>query len=722
MAEHQLHKTTLFILAVIVAVAAVSYFSLTYVRIINPDDEGYLLYNYQKTAEGQVPHRDFYDDYGPAIYWLGGSLFKYFGSNLIVIRVFVLALKTAMALLIFLIGRKLVPPAFALLASLFFIITWGDPYFPAFNILYAGFVSHFLALLGILFMIEYVERENRLWLMGTAVCLGMSALIKFHAAIFDFIGFSVFLSLRGGAVGIAARAEEASDLADAARPSLLLRAGKLLGAPAVAIFYLTLFARDHLDPYYFFIFLFPYFLLLAHIFASDLKLMRGGQEKVQRQNGLKNCYVEIFMLACGVSVFIVFTLLYYYRVGGLEELLYDTFALPVAMRFFKPMDNYRLIAGLIAAAVILVLVLAWIARRLRGRGEGTGEIFWTACLLLVLMIPVSLSIRNISIETWHKYTIYLVSPIALMLCSYILISAWRREQLAGHTTRETLVLGLVFIFACQGYLAAFPRTDPTHVQVNCTVILVLLSFLLWKLYGEWSGSSSMRGKVRGMILTAAVAVILAAPFLLGMQKFYGFSPELPDRLKMKLPTEVLYALETGTLSSYPETHYDFPRASDMKFPMWPVPPFHSFVMGEAAETVHFIRDNTTSDEKIFVMCESQMMYFLAERDNFLQKENYFIFLAVVQLIDRADRVRLSDERLTQRLIEEKPRFVVGVLKDFGDQTQRIATIWPGAAAYIKNNYRRVAKIGVYEVFEPRDFMKGRKKSDAGNNRRSLPAE
>jgi hypothetical protein len=41
------------------------------------------------------------------------------------------------------------------------------------------------------------------------------------------------------------------------------------------------------------------------------------------------------------------------------------------------------------------------------------------------------------------------------------------------------------------------------------------------------------------------------------------------------------------------------------------------------------------------LCEPQNIYFLSERDSFLQKESYFVHLAAMGLIDRVDAVRLT---------------------------------------------------------------------------------
>ena len=189
-------KRAAYLFGILVIAFALAYFLLTFNRTLNTSDEGYLLYNFQKAADGQLPHRDFYDDYGPASYWLGAALFKAFGTKIIVIRVFMVILKTAMALMVFLIGRRFLPSFFAFLGSVLFILNWGDPLIGAINVLYAGHMNHFFALLGMVLMLQYIETDRKPWLFGTSICVGLSMLFKFPTAVIDFIGFALFLCLR----------------------------------------------------------------------------------------------------------------------------------------------------------------------------------------------------------------------------------------------------------------------------------------------------------------------------------------------------------------------------------------------------------------------------------------------------------------------------------------------------------------------------------------------
>ena len=56
-------------------------------RMINIYDEGIVLTAAMRVAAGEIIHRDFYTNYGPAPYYLVSCLFKLFGQHVLVERV-----------------------------------------------------------------------------------------------------------------------------------------------------------------------------------------------------------------------------------------------------------------------------------------------------------------------------------------------------------------------------------------------------------------------------------------------------------------------------------------------------------------------------------------------------------------------------------------------------------------------------------------------------------
>ena len=71
-----------------------------------------------RVAGGQIPHRDFYANYGPAQFYLLAGLFKLFGESILVERLFDLLIKALLVTTVYGIAlgycRKLVAAVVAI--------------------------------------------------------------------------------------------------------------------------------------------------------------------------------------------------------------------------------------------------------------------------------------------------------------------------------------------------------------------------------------------------------------------------------------------------------------------------------------------------------------------------------------------------------------------------------------------------------------------------------
>jgi hypothetical protein len=680
----------------IVIIAAISFFALSLNRTLNPNDEGLLLHNFHKAANGQVPHRDFYDVYGPGIYWVGGALFKVFGTRILVIRVFLAVLKTAMAVLIFLIARKFMSLFFSMGAGVLFILNWGDIFFPIFNIPYAGHVNHFFLLLGIYLMILYVERDSRIWLWGVSACVGFAMLFKFHTAVFGFIGFVVFLSLKEQ-VRDAAQTPMTAPGKDAGQAFVFsLRALKFLGAVGVMILYLALFMPYHLDLPYFFMFLLPLYTILFQIALGDLSRFRNDRENARSRRRLRKYYAESLILAAGALIFCGAVVVYYLLVGGLDAFLYDMFVLPSRLDYYQPMKNYRLHAGLAAGLILLILGVAHGGRILGGRRSVIRAAYWWSILATTLLVPIWLLMMGVPLATWHARMVHLLAPVTLLLVACLFVPELRRTTHRGTAAREMLIIALLYICACQGFLMSFPRTDEAHIQLNATIIFILVVFLMERMVRGWERVIPNSGRRRGQALTVACLAMLALPSLWSMKMFYFFDPELSALSRRSLPHAVLHHIEAER--TYPVAPLNFSRSAGLRVPMWIHPPLPTFLWIDQAEIVRFLRDNTEEQEKIFLLCEPQIIYFLAERESFLPKENYFVFLAAKGFIDNANDVKLSDAEFLEQLLQAPPEFIIRTREE--KDTKRIYAAWPRTAQFIQRNYTTVKRVGIfYEILQ-----------------------
>ena len=195
----------------------------------------------------------------------------------------------------------------------------------------------------------------------------------------------------------------------------------------------------------------------------------------------------------------------------------------------------------------------------------------------------------------------------------------------------------------------------------------------------------------------ACLMVLVIPYVWSMKKVRFSATEMHRAERRTMPGSFRRHAEEGKTRS--TLDMPFPRSTGILIPMRSRFYFPAIWIS-VSEIIQFLRTNTTEDERIFVFCELQMIYYLAEQDSVVQKENYFIHLAAMGLIDHPDRVRLPDEELLKRFVEAKPRFIIQAPE--GKHTKRIANVWPRAGRFIEENYRVVRRVGgIYEIMEAR---------------------
>lgn len=107
------------ILATAALVFSLSYLALFLPMSLRPNvyDEGLVLTAAMRVAAGQIPHRDFYTNYGPAQFYVLAGLFKVFGTSILVERLLDLLVKALITALVFVVSSVYCRRAIALAAS-----------------------------------------------------------------------------------------------------------------------------------------------------------------------------------------------------------------------------------------------------------------------------------------------------------------------------------------------------------------------------------------------------------------------------------------------------------------------------------------------------------------------------------------------------------------------------------------------------------------------------
>ncbi len=82
---------------------------------LDPLDEGYFIYTSSRVLAGDMPYRDFATPYTPGFFYLNALLFRLFGLDLLTLRLSLVVARVALLLVMYLLARRIMPPAFALI-------------------------------------------------------------------------------------------------------------------------------------------------------------------------------------------------------------------------------------------------------------------------------------------------------------------------------------------------------------------------------------------------------------------------------------------------------------------------------------------------------------------------------------------------------------------------------------------------------------------------------
>ena len=103
---------------------------LTILSGINPHDEGLMLQAATRVADGELPYRDFYANYGPGQYYFLGALDAAFGPSLLTWRIGRVALDALVGTLAYALARRQAPQSIAVLVWVAAIASMAHPTLP----------------------------------------------------------------------------------------------------------------------------------------------------------------------------------------------------------------------------------------------------------------------------------------------------------------------------------------------------------------------------------------------------------------------------------------------------------------------------------------------------------------------------------------------------------------------------------------------------------------
>jgi hypothetical protein len=557
-------------------------------------DEGYFAHLADRVAQGELPYRDFATIYTPGVHYLHAWMFGLFGHDLVSMRVPLILVKVGLAALLYVLGRRLMPPAFAALPAvlLFAIDTAPLMWEP-----HPAWYALTFALIGVWSIARLIETGRDRWVLLAGAAAALACAFKQNIGLFTLLAASGFLIFHS------------PDLPPGRAFMRLPTAAKPVTARATAVAWMTMqvgFAllllaalvwllRTHIEPRIATVFLLPMVALAAAALLGGRPVhsLQALQTTLGRLGWLGGAFV-VCTLAWGVPIAIALgpanlplvqllgqvDLTGYYwelaepRIGFGLLLLAATGCLIGVQRFCEANSSRRrlaqAVACLVLAALAADLALGDIAIATPdGAPEGTS--LWTlsvrAADVLLLYLP--------SLAFWGGLAAYASGCPAL--------APGQRMAL-----RWYLLAGALLLF---GF---YPRMDAMHVTYSAPLLFVVGAFAMYGVFRVLDRrlpATPRRTLQRGLVF-GALLVLPAAATLPNLEWRLG---TLAGRQAAGLGFEALNYVPL-----------DIPAAGVL------TPTGSRETIGEV---VRYLRERTSPAEPIFVYPNVPMFYYLAERPN-----------------------------------------------------------------------------------------------------------
>jgi hypothetical protein len=619
---------------------AAGYFALGWRLTLEWHDEGNLLYDSWRVAEGALPYRDFHHIYGPAVFWLNGALVRWFGADVVVVRASLLVLKALVAVVVYGLARRVATPAFALVAYAIFVATSGSPLYWTAQTPYAVHYQVACSLAAIACFLALRDRFT-LGCFVAGVLLGVGATFKQTAGAFWLVAFL-------GSVVLETDAAEHPRLVGAARAIVALGgAGILLAC-----------VSHRFDAWDVAVVVAPLFALFGLVLAAP---RRGGTFRAR--DGVRGAVVA----AAGFALPLAACAGIYVAAGALRGLVHDTlFGLPQSLSIFRPFPRPTVreaLAGLVLATGIVAVRTAragW-----SGRVAAALAAFAVAATLLVRHIAThegfAVALRpSLGLPTsWVGWQLH---PLPTVLFWLPIVTVWGGIVAVARSRERTPALAALTFAAAAGILHLYPWADTAHALAALPPVLPLLAVLLERVHAAPDDRRDAGRLVSGALVALGIAAV-CAPFVLRLHAMRAMRPaEAP-------------AIRHAAGIWDPDGHFR-----------------------EIVGIVDALAALEPRDAPLLVLPDEEMVNFLAQRRVALGEETFWLYLHYFGFVsDEELRIHVDEDRAIETLATTRPLVVRRVLMP---QLARLRTALPRLVAYVNRGYRRVAAVGGTEIMAP----------------------
>jgi 4-amino-4-deoxy-L-arabinose transferase-like glycosyltransferase len=144
-------------------------------------DEGYFVYTTSRVFAGELPYRDFATPYTPGFFYLSALTYRLFGLEIVTLRLMMLVARIGVFVLVYLLGRRIMPAPFAVLPVLMLLAE--DPAPGVWESHPAWWATLFM-LLAVWSVCRHCDSGRPVWWLTACASAGLSFAFKQNIGIF----------------------------------------------------------------------------------------------------------------------------------------------------------------------------------------------------------------------------------------------------------------------------------------------------------------------------------------------------------------------------------------------------------------------------------------------------------------------------------------------------------------------------------------------------------
>ncbi len=647
---------------------AALYFTQGITANLELSDEGCIIYPIWRVSEGAIPYRDFRQLYGPSVFFVNAALFRLFGTDLLVIRISLVVLKALVAVLVYLLARRVARWPFALIAYLLCVAVWGVPWW----MLNSPYASHWAIALNLTALLTFLSLSDRPRAAGfvAGVFFGLATTFKQTTGVFGFTSLLVFLACEVPA--------PPPGVGQTNRRAVLVRLATVLAAAGLLVAYLG----PHLMSWSTLLLLAP---IATTLVARTVRAVRTGTWSKASLSSLS----PMAFAALGMALPLLAYGAFYASNGSLAAVADNlVYGLPQRISRFVSLPGWGVRrpewfslqdpAGPQLGTVVsaLAVVAAFAALRLWPKVQAgqQPQRFLQRVAIGMCLLAIAAWLRDVWLVggltryiddgRWLAEVNRLLFWIPLLLVWGSFVSLLRMPGGAtGAVGQQRRSLHLLHLHAAIGLCQLYPTADIWHVLMILPAFLPLLAYELdWPQEAQTDVPWSFAGRGLPAALCVTLLIWLALPFVSGLVLTNAHRPS----------TGPVFSRATGIWDSRDK-------------------------LAEAAALVSYLQRATPPEQPILVLSSEPAIYFLAERVSALDNEEYTLYLIGTNLISQEDaRGMLDQDRIVARLGAARP-----VVVDYvgSPASARFIETLPQVANYIRNHYRVARVIGNYRVLQ-----------------------